>query len=322
MRFLPISTYAIIALSSSSHIVTAFTTSPSSKLPFLTPITSSFSPTTTTTASHSTINIKQHNTPISNTALYTTDESAPSDYDAEDLTPDEKLLTVDENEEDATIRDALKRELLLIASVTNRGASATTEEKDIVFDLVVQLEALNPTADPAHNCNGEWDLCFSSTQSFRSSPFFMAIRSALGDDNKQIADNGFAIHDRATTASRVGRVRQLVTDDELVSEYDLNVGIVPGFPLTLQGTVVTTASLAAVSNDTWDISVKGTKVKGSNIPFVNQYLDDLAFELPVGDVYSTVTGSVPVSTLKTFYVDEGIRIVRDVDDNYFVFARA
>jgi len=305
MRFLSIGIYAIIALTASK--VGAFT--PSSKISFL--------PQTLISTDDS-----RYDTRPTHSSLFTTDESAPSDYDSEDLAADEKALTVDENEEDATIRDALKRELLLIASVTNRGECATIEEKNIAFDLVAQLEALNPTAKPAHNCNGEWDLCFSSTQSFRSSPFFMAIRSAVGDDNKSIAYNGFAIHERATMASRVGRVRQTVSNDELVSEYDLDVGIVPGFPLTLKGTVITSASLNAISNDTWEIEVKGTRVKGSNVPFLNEYLDDLAVEIPVGDIYTTVRGSVPVSTLKTFYVDEGLRIVRDVDDNYFVFARA
>lgn len=89
-----------------------------------------------------------------------------------------------------------------------------------------------------------------------------------------------------------------------------------------QGTIITTASLTDVSNDTWDVTVKGTKVKGSNVAFVNHYLDDLAFELPVGDIYSMMTCSVPMSTLKTFYVGEGIRIVIDVNDNYFVSSRA
>jgi hypothetical protein len=58
----------------------------------------------------------------------------------------------------------LKRELLLLASVTNRGEYASADERDIAIDLVAQLEALNPTAEPAAHCEGEWDLCLSSTQ--------------------------------------------------------------------------------------------------------------------------------------------------------------
>lgn len=123
------------------------------------------------------------------------DDPAPSDYDSDDLGT-EKRVSVDTDEDDAAIRDELKRELILLASVTNRGACATTEENNLVVDLVTQLEALNPTADPALNSQGDWDLCYSSTQSFRSSPFFLAIRAFLGDDNKAVAENAFAIHDR------------------------------------------------------------------------------------------------------------------------------
>ena len=124
------------------------------------------------------------------------DGSYPSDYDADALESDEKKVSVDTDEDDAAIRDELKRELILLASVTNRGACASTEEDNLVVDLVAQLEALNPTADPASNSQGDWDLCYSSTQSFRSSPFFLAIRAILGDDNKAMADTAFAIHDR------------------------------------------------------------------------------------------------------------------------------
>lgn len=175
---------------------------------------------------------------------------------------------------------------------------------------------------PASNCEGEWDLCLSSTQFFRSSPFFQSIRVALGDDNKAIAENGFDIHDRATTASRVGRVRQLITRNSLVSEVDLEVGPVTGLPIRVKGTVVTTASLSVISSETWETKIETTQVKGSNIPLINQFMDDLNFELPVADLYNTVSGSIPVVPMKTYYVDDSIRITRDVDDNFFVFSRA
>mmetsp|Transcript_11230 Transcript_11230/g.20476 ORF Transcript_11230/g.20476 Transcript_11230/m.20476 type:complete len:307 (-) Transcript_11230:279-1199(-) len=249
-------------------------------------------------------------------------DDSPSDYDPSDLGPDEKTVTVDTNESDAVIRDALKRELLLLASITDRGEFATPDESDIIVDLVTQLEALNPTAEPAYNCAGEWDLCLTNTQSFRSSPFFMAIRAAVGDDNKAVAENGFDIHERSTSASRVGRVRQKISSSEMVSEVDLEVGLIPGLPILVKGTVVTTADLVTTAQETWEITVKGTKVMGSNVPFLDQYLDDNPIEIPVGDAYSAVTGSVPVATLKTYYVDGGIRITRDVDDNFFVFSRA
>jgi hypothetical protein len=51
------------------------------------------------------------------------------------------------------------------------------------------------------------------------------------------------------------------------------------------------------------------------------FMDELQFDLPIGNVYSTLQGKVPVVPMKTFYVDEAIRITRDIDDNFFVFVR-
>lgn len=55
--------------------------------------------------------------------MSTYEDEVPSDFNAEDL-EGEKALSVDQNEEDAVIRDALKRELLLLSSITNRGEYA------------------------------------------------------------------------------------------------------------------------------------------------------------------------------------------------------
>lgn len=64
---------------------------------------------------------------------------SPSDYDPQDLPPVEKSVSVSYSDEDEAIRDALKRELLLLASVTNRGEYASSEERDLVIDIVTQL---------------------------------------------------------------------------------------------------------------------------------------------------------------------------------------
>lgn len=68
------------------------------------------------------------------------DDDYPSDYDADDLQSPTKTVAVDIDEDDAAIRDELKRELILLASVTNRGMCASTEESNLVVDLVTQLE--------------------------------------------------------------------------------------------------------------------------------------------------------------------------------------
>jgi hypothetical protein len=57
------------------------------------------------------------------------DTSGPSDSAYSTDVQDKKTLAVDEKEEDDKIRDALKRELLLFSSVTNRGEYATPDEQ-------------------------------------------------------------------------------------------------------------------------------------------------------------------------------------------------
>ena len=247
--------------------------------------------------------------PTTTSLSSTYEDEAPSDFNAEDL-EGEKSLSIDENEEDAVIRDALKRELLLLSSITNRGEYASPDDQNVITDLVAQLEALNPTQDPARNCDGEWDLAMSSTPFFQSSPFFQSIRVALGD--KAMAENAFDLHDRVTTPSRIGRVRQTITSDELVSEVELEVGL-PGLPVRIKGTVVTTASWSVKSSELVELQIKNTSVRGSNVPLLNEVLDNLKLELPVGSFYKQVQGSVPIVPCKTFYLDEGMRITRDME---------
>lgn len=244
-------------------------------------------------------------------------DSDPSDYDSGSIEDGEKSLQVDTNEDDIEIRDDLKRELILLSSVTNRGEYATLDEQNLIIDLVAQLEALNPTKDAAYVCQGEWDLALSSTQFFRSSPFFQTLRVSL---DKSVAENAFEIHDQATTAGRIGRVRQTITDDELISEVELEVGILPGIPFRIQGTVITTAALAVKSSSKWETTIEDTRVVRSNLPFINEVLDTL--EMPTGSMFQTVLGDVPAVELKTFYLDQSMRITRDMDDNIFVFTRA
>lgn len=107
-----------------------------------------------------------------------------------------------------------------------------------------------------------------------------------------------------------------------MSEVDLEIGLFPGIPIRIKGTVETTAALKVISSETFETQIQSTHVKGSNIPLLNQFLDDPRIELPVGDFYQSAQRKVPVVPTKTFYVDEALRIVRDVDDNFFVFTRA
>ncbi|GFH45703.1 hypothetical protein CTEN210_02177 [Chaetoceros tenuissimus] len=242
----------------------------------------------------------------------TIDDDSPSDYDPDSLLdPNLKDFTVDTNEEDESIRTELKRELLLLSSVSDRGLFLSTEEKSIVEDIVTQLEALNPTSETASQSYGVWDLVCTNTQAFRSSPFFQTIRSVLND--KTSADNAFNLHAAVTSVGKVGRVRQVIQENgKFTSEVDLEVGFLP-----VRVRVITNAFFEIIGAEQWELSIDSTIVKKSNIPL----LDEMP-NVPVGDFYNRVRGSIPTVYLKTYYVDDSVRITRDVDDNFYVFVRA
>lgn len=223
------------------------------------------------------------------------------------------------SDDNPDLRETMKREILSIAATSNRGQVATQEEKDSAMDLIYQLEALNPTPD-ATNVNiigGVWELVYSDTQPFRSSPFFMAIGELFGEE-KDRAETLFAFHRAATSIGEIGRVRQTISEAMLVSEVDLKVGVLPGLPVSLTGTVVTKARLSPISSDSFNVAVESTSVTNNNIL---SFLDN-AVEVPVERVFSTIRGEVPETKLSTFYLDDNMRISRTPDDHVFVYVRA
>ena len=68
------------------------------------------------------------------------DDDLPSDYETDDLSSGDRVTTVALMEEDDRIREDLKRELILLSSVTDRGMYASREEADIMVDIITQLE--------------------------------------------------------------------------------------------------------------------------------------------------------------------------------------
>lgn len=269
------------------------------------------------------------------------DDAGPSDYDPRDIMLDEtndtesnpvKSLQVDTKEGDAVIREELKRELLLLASVTNRGTWANQEERDIISDIVTQLEALNPTPEPIYQMihdndlsefEHEWDLVVTNTQLFRASPFFLVIRSLLKEKNT--ANDVFDLYNQLTSVTKIGRVREIFQNGVLKSEIDLEVGF-------FKSTIITQATYESMTNcpETMEISITSTNMKQTNIPLMDIFpspngssplLSTSPLEFPIGQILKSIRGNVPKVELKTFYMDDGLRITRDVDDNFYVFSR-
>jgi hypothetical protein len=79
---------------------------------------------------------------------------------------------------------------------------------------------------------------------------------------------------RHQTRGSVAFVKALLqTNWSVKCEIDLEVGVAPGIPIKVKGTVVTSASLQVVSEEKWELQVENTKVKGSNIPIFNQIME-------------------------------------------------
>jgi hypothetical protein len=222
---------------------------------------------------------------------------------------------------DADYVQTLKMKLLDISSRTNRGEFASTLQVEDALDVVTQLESLNPSFDDEGEGNkfsmeGKWDLVFTDTQLFLSSPFFMTVRELLGSDAaKQLLD----LHRLQMNTGEIGTVQQVITSSSLTSNVNIRNGLVPGLPFSMRGTVVSTADLTKIDRYSIKVNMKGTSVKDSNVPFGNALS---AVILPVGAFVKGLMGSIPECSLSTFYLDETLRITRNQDDNVFVYLRS
>ena len=97
-------------------------------------------------------------------------------------------------------RSQLKKQITDLASATNRGLSATDEQKQIMENLFAQLEALNPTLNPLivtknkPSINGDWSLDYTTSDSIlgkggypRIGPIIQTIdTSTLSAKNSEI----------------------------------------------------------------------------------------------------------------------------------------
>lgn len=159
--------------------------------------------------------------------------------------------------------------LLQISASTGRGEFATAEQKDKAASLIAQLEAQNPTDEPANSplAQGRWELLYSSTQLFRSSPFFMAGRAVCSTPEQAKQYDWFCdMHRKALAISSIGQVRQIITDTKMISEFEVQVGSVPflsdftpfaysgGWPVTVEGAIVSSADITPSSNgNAWEL---------------------------------------------------------------------
>lgn len=215
----------------------------------------------------------------------------------------------------------LKSKLFRISALTGRGETATDVQKEEAQEIIASIEMENPSYDsesPQFTIRGEWELIYTDAQLFSGSPFFLFIRELFGSNFEQ-AQETFQLHRRATSTGRIEAVRQVITDKELRSEVELNVGLIPGPPFSLRGTVVSSADIEYEDKLTIKATFRDTVVKES--PF-SMLLDQLP-PLPIKQLYETINNGSPppASVLTTYYLDDDMRITRTLDDTVFVYTR-
>lgn len=255
------------------------------------------------------------------------DESSFSDYE-------QPSDTGDYFDVDATVVVdvvATRTALLLKAAASSRGQSASSAAlRADVAELAAALEstAAPPTLDMA--C-GRWALAFCETQLFRSSPFWMAGRATCTDGDEARRYEWFCeMHRAATGVSEIGAVRQLISRDLLVSEFETTVAAFPAAPLTVTGTIVSAAEIVGVVEAegalTFELLQDTVEVKGSNVPGLRTALD-AGLKLDSRALADALAGAgalpdVPRPMFLTTYVDDCIRISRDLPDrNLFIYVK-
>jgi len=265
----------------------------------------------------------------------------PEDTIVEDFSSDSDVPTAKGMEE----KIRLLQKILIVASSTDRGQFATKLQKEKMEEMISELEARNFSDGFRKPCEtkeieGTWELLYSSTQLFRSSPFFMAGRAVCQTEEEAQSYDWFCdMHRAALAISEIGKVRQIISSDRMVSEFEVNVGSVPflsdftpfkyagGLPFTINGAIVSSADITPTNQGTaWDIFMDTVEVKGSNIPLLRSILDNERVSIKSRGLGSFLEENVsgysnPRPIFETTYLDDTIRISRDQDGKVFVYGK-
>jgi len=234
---------------------------------------------------------------------------------------------------------AKKQDLLIMGAATSRGEAASPAEKLDAEFAIEFLEENRPATEIGDKCLGTWELVMSNTQLFRSSPFFMAGRAVCKDGEEAERYNWFCdMHRAALAISTIQRVRQVVSPFQIVSEFEVMAGAVPfvgdyfnikysgGLPFAITGSIVSTADIVSVEDNAWRLLMDTVEIKGSNIPALRQALD-AGVKLETRQLGSVLEQVVPEyanpnPAFRVTFVDDDMRISRDQDNNWFVYARS
>ena len=236
----------------------------------------------------------------------------------------------------------VKKKIYQISAITDRGqrlnpfVSPMYQEKlKEMEELVNDLEKQNSEISE-EKLSGEWELIYSTVELFRSSPFFLAIEKALNDKYK--SNLFFKLHQLQVGSfglSTIGRIAQNIDFEkkEFISTFDTiifgltTIPILGWFKLlpTFGGRVITLADELNLKDNILQMNLRKTKVskvEGLNkIPIFSKLLMDRWY--PVKEVWEKLPWNKesPSCEVSVIYLDDEIRIMKDIYGSIFVYVR-
>jgi len=238
--------------------------------------------------------------------------------------------------------EEIKKKIYQIAAITDRGqrlnkliAPMYQEKSKEMEKLIKSLENFNMEVSE-EKLSGEWELIYSTVELFRSSPFFLAIEKALNDEYK--SNLFFKLHQLQVGSfglSTIGRIAQNIDFEkkEFISTFDTiifgltTIPILGWFKLlpTFGGRVITLADELNLNNNILQMNLRKTKVskvEGLNkIPIFSKLLMDRWY--PVKEVWEKLPWNKesPSCEVSVIYLDEEIRIMKDIYGSIFIYIR-
>eukprot|EP00239_Pterosperma_sp_CCMP1384_P000874 CAMPEP_0197850984 /NCGR_PEP_ID=MMETSP1438-20131217/16933_1 /TAXON_ID=1461541 /ORGANISM="Pterosperma sp., Strain CCMP1384" /LENGTH=297 /DNA_ID=CAMNT_0043464431 /DNA_START=214 /DNA_END=1107 /DNA_ORIENTATION=+ len=237
----------------------------------------------------------------------------------------------------------IKDRMLKIAALTDRGqrhnpvVSAAYREKEDDMRRLVGVLSEEPHTVTEESISGEWELVYSTCELFRSSPFFMAIEEAFNNQDK--SDLFFRLHQLQVLswgASTVGRVAQRIDFRSEILESDFDtilfgstvIPIIGWFKLlpTFGGRIVTQAKDLKLEGTTLHMELDRTtfrEVEGVSPGILGRvFMDKWA---PTNAVWKLLpwnwSSGAPTASCVVVYVDDDMRIMKDLYGQYFVYTR-
>ena len=236
----------------------------------------------------------------------------------------------------------VKKKLYQISAITDRGQRLNPFVSPIYQEKLKEMEQLVNDLEKQNSeiseekLSGEWELIYSTVELFRSSPFFLAIEKALNDEYK--SNLFFKLHQLQVGSfglSTIGRIAQNIDFEkkEFISTFDTiifgltTIPILGWFKLlpTFGGRVITLADELNLNDNILQMNLRKTKVskvEGLNkIPIFSKLLMDRWY--PVKEVWEKLPWNKesPSCEVSVIYLDEEIRIMKDIYGSIFIYIR-